>query len=72
MGVTIKWEGEKGSITEVGRDAKTNKIRVLVNPKYFRPAEVEFLLGDPTKAKEKLGWTPEVLTWVVLPTCCMG
>jgi len=35
-------------------------VRVRVNPKYFRPAEVDFLLGNPAKAKEKLGWVPEV------------
>jgi len=60
VGVTIKWEGEKGSVTEIGRDAATNTVRVKVNPKYFRPAEVDFLLGNPAKAKEKLGWVPEV------------
>lgn len=36
------------------------QVRVRVNPKYFRPAEVDFLLGNPAKAKEKLGWVPEV------------
>ena len=36
------------------------QVRVKVNPKYFRPAEVDFLLGNPAKAKEKLGWVPEV------------
>jgi len=60
VGVTIKWEGEKGSINEIGRDAATDTVRVRVNPKYFRPAEVDFLLGNPAKAKEKLGWVPEV------------
>ncbi|MBR6417033.1 MAG: GDP-mannose 4,6-dehydratase, partial [Bacteroidales bacterium] len=41
-----------------GIDVKTGKVLVEVDPKYFRPAEVEQLLGDPTKAKTKLGWNP--------------
>ena len=45
---------------EVGRDSKTGKILVKVDPKYYRPTEVELLLGDPTKAKEKLDWQPKV------------
>lgn len=56
VGVTIKWEGEAEN--EIGRDAATGVIRVRVSPKYYRPAEVDFLLGDPAKAKEKLGWKP--------------
>lgn len=58
IGVKLAWEGEKEN--EVGRDAETGAIRVRVSPKYYRPAEVEFLLGDPKKAKEKLGWVPEI------------
>lgn len=53
----IRWEGE--GVEERGLDAKTGKVLVDVNPRYFRPTEVEFLLGDPTKAKNKLGWTPK-------------
>jgi len=49
-----RWEGEGDQ--EIGRDAATGTIRVRVDPQYYRPAEVELLLGDPTKAKEKLGW----------------
>jgi GDPmannose 4,6-dehydratase len=52
---SIQWEGE--GIEEVGRRC-TGEVVVRIDPRYFRPAEVETLLGDPTKAKEKLGWTP--------------
>lgn len=45
---------------EVGIDTTTGKTVMRVDSRYFRPAEVEQLLGDPTKAKEKLGWVPEV------------
>lgn len=45
---------------EIGRDKRSGKIRVKVNSRYFRPTEVDLLLGDPTKAKEKLGWAPKV------------
>merc|ERR1712166_1055450 len=58
VGVELMWEGE--GVDEVAKDVATGKIRVKVNPKYFRPAEVEQLLGDATKAKEKLGWVPEI------------
>lgn len=58
VGCKIVWEG--AGVDEVGRDANTLKILVRVNPKYFRPTEVDLLLGDATKAKEKLGWTPKV------------
>ena len=54
----IVWEGE--GVDEKGYDSKTGKLVVEVDPKYFRPAEVELLIGDPTKAKEKLGWVPKV------------
>ena len=52
----IEWDGD--GVEEIGRRADTNDIVVRIDPRYFRPAEVETLLGDPTKAKEKLGWTP--------------
>lgn len=55
-GIELRWEG-KGK-DEKGIDTKTGKVLVEVDPKYFRPAEVEQLLGDPTKAKTKLGWNP--------------
>lgn len=54
-GITIEWSGKE--IDEIGKDAATGLTRVKINPKYFRPCEVEFLLGDATKAREKLGWT---------------
>ena len=54
FGMNIVWEGEE--LDEVGIDTNTGKTIIRVNPKYFRPAEVETLLGDATKAKEKLGW----------------
>ena len=52
----ITWEGE--GIQETGRRKDTGEVVVRIDPRYFRPAEVETLLGDPTKAREKLGWTP--------------
>ena len=57
FGMNIVWEGE--GLNEVGIDKNTGKPIIKVNPKYFRPAEVETLLGDATKAKEKLGWEPK-------------
>ena len=53
---TSHWEGE--GVNEKGIDTATGKVLVEVDPKYFRPAEVEQLLGDPTKAKTLLGWNP--------------
>ena len=55
-GIELKWEGE--GLDEKGIDVSTGKVLVEVDPKFFRPAEVEQLLGNPTKAKEKLGWNP--------------
>ena len=55
-GIEIEWQGE--GINEKGINKATGEVVVDVNPKYFRPAEVDLLLGDPTKAKEKLGWDP--------------
>eukprot|EP00042_Codosiga_hollandica_P021097 m.71653 g.71653 ORF g.71653 m.71653 type:complete len:386 (-) comp50195_c0_seq1:189-1346(-) len=56
VGITIVWEGE--GLHEVGKDKASGTVRVRVSEKYYRPAEVEFLLGNPAKAKAKLGWTP--------------
>jgi len=56
-GFNIKWRGE--GVDEVGYDETTGKILIRVSEKYFRPAEVEELLGDSTKARTELGWTPE-------------
>jgi GDPmannose 4,6-dehydratase len=58
FGMKISWEGE--GLDEVGIDKLTKKEVIRVNPKYFRPAEVETLLGDASKAKEKLGWEPKI------------
>ncbi len=55
VGRTIEWKGE--GLEEKGVDTTTGKTVVQVDPRYFRPTEVDLLLGDPTKAKEKLGWT---------------
>jgi GDPmannose 4,6-dehydratase len=58
LGIEVRWEG-KGQ-EEKGYDATTGKCIVQVDPRYFRPTEVETLLGDPTKAHQKLGWTPKI------------
>lgn len=70
LGIELEFEGE--GVDEIGRVAavsgdaapsvQAGDIIVRVDPRYFRPAEVETLLGDPTKAKEKLGWVPEITT----------
>ncbi len=57
LGIKIRWEGK--GVDEKGYN-ETGKCVVAVDPRYFRPAEVETLLGDPTKAREKLGWVPKV------------
>lgn len=57
VGIDITWQGE--GIDEKGIDANNGAVLVEVDPRYFRPTEVEFLLGDPTKAKTKLGWQPK-------------
>ena len=58
LGISIRWEG--AGVSEKGIDEATGKCIIAVDPKYFRPTEVETLLGDPTKAKEKLGWVPKI------------
>jgi GDPmannose 4,6-dehydratase len=55
-GIALRWDGE--GVAEKGIDKATGHVLVEVDPKYFRPAEVEQLLGDPTKAKTLLGWNP--------------
>ncbi len=54
IGVALEWRGT--GVDEVGIDPATGKVRISIDPNYFRPTEVELLLGDPTKAREKLGW----------------
>jgi GDPmannose 4,6-dehydratase len=58
LGTDIAWEGQ--GLDEKGIDKNTGKTIIAIDPKYFRPAEVELLLGDASKAKEKLGWEPKV------------
>jgi GDPmannose 4,6-dehydratase len=58
IGIDIKWQGV--GVQEQGIDAKTGKQLVKINPKYFRPTEVDLLLGDPFKAKQKLNWAPTI------------
>jgi GDPmannose 4,6-dehydratase len=58
FGMKIEWMGE--GLDEVGYDWNTKKAVIKVNPKYFRPAEVETLLGDASKARKKLGWEPKI------------
>jgi GDPmannose 4,6-dehydratase len=57
LDMDLRWEGE--GVNEIGIDSKTGKTIVKVDPKYFRPAEVDLLLGDPTKAKTQLSWQPK-------------
>ena len=56
-GLSIQWEGTGES--EIGRDAQSGAVRVRIDPQYYRPTEVDLLLGDATKAQEKLDWTPK-------------
>jgi GDPmannose 4,6-dehydratase len=58
LDMKIQWQGE--GVDEVGIDETTGRAIVRVDPRYFRPTEVETLLGDPTKARQKLGWSAEV------------
>lgn len=58
VGIKLEWKGK--GIDEVGINKSNGKVIVKVNPKFYRPAEVELLLGDPTKAKEKLGWNLKI------------
>ncbi len=57
LGIHLEWEGE--GVKETGIDRKTGARRVVVDPAYFRPAEVDLLIGDPAKAKKELGWEPQ-------------
>ena len=58
INIELEWSGK--GVNEVGKDSKTGKILVEVDPRYFRPTDVDFLVGDASKAKEKLGWQPKV------------
>ena len=58
VGISLQWKGT--GINEVGFEAKSGKVLVKINPKFFRPGEVELLQGDYSKAKEELGWIPKI------------
>lgn len=61
VGIEVEWRGEQGSVDEIGVDkANPDHVIVRVDPKYFRPTEVDLLLGDCTKAKTELGWEQKV------------
>jgi GDPmannose 4,6-dehydratase len=68
LGFTLRWEGtgtdEQGIVSSVSSDdspgVKVGDIIIKIDPRYFRPTEVETLLGDPSKAKQKLGWEPQI------------
>jgi GDPmannose 4,6-dehydratase len=64
VGITLQWEGRNEK--EKGSDASSGKVLVEIDPKYYRPAEVDLLVGDATKARVKLGWTP---TYTVQQLC---
>jgi len=63
-GITLRWEGS--GVDEKGYDAKTGKMLVCVNPKWFRSTDVDNLWGDPTKAKTVLGWNPQKTSYTKL------
>ncbi len=56
VGLAIKWRGQ--GVDEVGCEEETERVLIKVNPRYFRPTEVDTLLGDATKARTVLGWQP--------------
>ena len=58
IGITLKWSGD--GIKEVGKDDANGRVLVQIDKRYFRPTEVNYLEGDASKAKEKLGWAPKI------------
>jgi GDPmannose 4,6-dehydratase len=68
FGMNIKWEGE--GVDEVGYDVNSGNQVIVVDSKYFRPAEVETLLGDSAKAKTKLGWEPKITFEQLIEEMC--
>jgi len=58
IGIDLEWKGE--GVNEQGVDKNTGIVYVKINPEFFRPAEVDFLLGDPSKAEKELGWKRKV------------
>jgi len=72
IGITVAWKGK--GVNEVGKDKETGKVLVEIDKSYFRPTEVDLLIGDPTKAKKKLKWKPkttfeELVTIMVKADC---
>lgn len=62
VNITIEWQGAPGTVDEIGVDkADPTRVLVRVDPKYFRPTEVDILIGNPAKATAKLGWKPTTL-----------
>ena len=61
VGITVEWKGEPGSVEEHGVNAANGEVLVRVDPKYFRPTEVDILIGNPAKAKALLKWEPTTL-----------
>eukprot|EP00899_Mesostigma_viride_P003496 jgi/Mesvir1/13147/Mv06116-RA.1 len=59
-GIEIRWEGAPGSLGEIGVDTSNGHVVVRIDPKYFRPTEVDLLVGDASKARARLGWHPSV------------
>ena len=68
VGIDLRWEGE--GVDEKGINGATGKSLVEVDPRFFRPAEVDQLLGDPTKAKTLLGWNPRKTSFEDLVIIC--
>ena len=64
VGIKLRWEGK--GLDEKGIDSATGKVLVEVDPRFFRPADVEQLLGDPTKARTELGWNPRATSFTEL------
>ena len=61
VGIKVKWVGETGTVDEVGVDASDeSRVLVKIDPKYYRPTEVDLLVGDAAKAKRDLGWVPKI------------
>ena len=65
----LQWDGQ--GLQEVGRRSDNGAVVVRIDPRYFRPAEVETLLGDPTRAREKLGWTPSTSLEEMVSEICL-
>lgn len=70
FGMSIVWQGK--GLDEVGIDSNTGLVRVIIDPKYFRPAEVETLLGDASKAKKELGWEPKTSFKQLVEDMCIN